>query len=990
MIEHPKNIEGLKQIATDFGQDSILESKNGNNILHYVNGPKAGTQVTGEGYKTYNEAPEDGYSVIPTESGNVYVQHNLDFPEEKNHQEMADKLAPHIDKLDKAQIAYHGSPKDFTHFSTEFSGQHQGNARGHGIYFSSVPEGASFYSKLGSKTKTGGMYTAEIPDQKYMMHWDKPVSKQHPNIQKILRQTDAYKSANERAAKEPGRWLSGEQLKGGELYGGLQHYHDLSEEDASKYLRQKGIKGITYNHDNYSNHVVFHPDDAKIVDLPKNKINKSEDLRKDDPNHNDRLRALASDYASSKGLSINHEMPKVKVDPTHGAKIGQAYESMSHNPEDPNVKSAYHALINETGDQFKHLVNHGLKVSQIKSGQENPYKTSKDLFNDVKQNNHVWYFPTEQGFGSGGSSSDHPMLQPTEFQHEGKSMPANDIFRIVHDVYGHAKEGHAFGPNGEENAYRTHMQMYSPEAQKALTSETRGQNSAVNWGKHGAHNRANPHKTIYADQKAGLMPDWASAANEMTKKAEILQKPYRSEAQRRWAHTDAGKKALGGDTAVHEWDEAAKGKHLPEKISKEEELDKTRRDLKDAAEYASYHIAPDLAADESPKSYEKAKADVTNHIMSAPKKEITLDVNHTHQALNPADNGRRPSSKHEKNPIIIGQIGKNHVLLDGHHRLINAKEKGHKKIQAHIIQLPKTFSSLLDVDHGVGKLKKSEESSSPIDLDKGQNGDWKKEGYKISHKGTLSDDLEIHAHDINGKHVGSALIDRLGDHHIVSASTNVHPEHQRKGLASAMYSHAESLTGRKMKPVTDLPESKKEGNYGYQSEAGKALWSQKDKSFGKSEKADSPLDIQKGQKDIESKSLDEIQKDTAYTWASRAAAAYEKFEETKDPKWKIDAEEYRHEAVEHSSLVYDVYPEVLKEVNEKLQKYRSKTSEELEDLKRNEDDLSYFENVQLKPDQKPVSNLDRLKQIFEINHIPVLQLDGKLVDKLSSPRWKLG
>jgi hypothetical protein len=53
-----------------------------------------------------------------------------------------------------------------------------------------------------------------------------------------------------------------------------------------------------------------------------------------------------------------------------------------------------------------------------------------------------------------------------------------------------------------------------------------------------------------------------------------LTKPYSSEAQRRWAHTEAGKKALGGEAAVHEWDEATKGKRLPEKIGKTEELEK--------------------------------------------------------------------------------------------------------------------------------------------------------------------------------------------------------------------------------------------------------------------------------------------------------------------------------------------------------------------------------------------------------------------------------
>lgn len=44
--------------------------------------------------------------------------------------------------------------------------------------------------------------------------------------------------------------------------------------------------------------------------------------------------------------------------------------------------------------------------------------------------------------------------------------------------------------------------------------------------------------------------------------------PYRSQAQRRWAHTPAGRIALGGNDKVHEWDVASKGKKLPEHTPK--------------------------------------------------------------------------------------------------------------------------------------------------------------------------------------------------------------------------------------------------------------------------------------------------------------------------------------------------------------------------------------------------------------------------------------
>lgn len=44
--------------------------------------------------------------------------------------------------------------------------------------------------------------------------------------------------------------------------------------------------------------------------------------------------------------------------------------------------------------------------------------------------------------------------------------------------------------------------------------------------------------------------------------------PYKSQAQRKWAHTPAGTRALGGKKAVEEWDKATKGKKLPKKVKK--------------------------------------------------------------------------------------------------------------------------------------------------------------------------------------------------------------------------------------------------------------------------------------------------------------------------------------------------------------------------------------------------------------------------------------
>jgi hypothetical protein len=130
---------------------------------------------------------------------------------------------------------------------------------------------------------------------------------------------------------------------------------------------------------------------------------------------------------------------------------------------------------------------------------------------DVRNNKHMWVFATRDGFGSDATFdvSDNPLLGDSGFEISGQPATINDIFRAVHDYFGHVKEGVGFRADGEENAWRAHSAMYSPLARRAMTSETRGQNSWVNYGPFGESNRtARSEDTHYADQKIGLLPEW--------------------------------------------------------------------------------------------------------------------------------------------------------------------------------------------------------------------------------------------------------------------------------------------------------------------------------------------------------------------------------------------------------------------------------------------------------------------------------------------------
>jgi hypothetical protein len=232
------------------------------------------------------------------------------------------------------------------------------------------------------------------------------------------------------------------------------------------------------------------------------------------PGPHEPARVAAQDYASNAGL--DYKPPKIysQVDPKRAERIAQAFEDMPHDPDNPKVKASYNALINETQAQWDAIKKTGLKVDFIEPGKADPYAKSPRLAQkDVAENNHLWVYPTDSGFGSGPEAAaavrDNPMLRPAG-DINGRPVVANDVFRIVHDYFGHIKEGHGFRATGEENAWRSHAAMYSPEALPAMTAETRGQNSWVNYGPHAQANKtASAADTVYAPQKIGLLPDWA-------------------------------------------------------------------------------------------------------------------------------------------------------------------------------------------------------------------------------------------------------------------------------------------------------------------------------------------------------------------------------------------------------------------------------------------------------------------------------------------------
>ena len=180
----------------------------------------------------------------------------------------------------------------------------------------------------------------------------------------------------------------------------------------------------------------------------------------------------ASSLAKQSAIGRTH-MAAVEGTPAYKQSIFDAYaqqmpdvlEKAGAKNYDDLLEKAYRQLAKETSEQFDRLP---VSMSFHKSGEGN-YKGAKEMAADVHGNDHLYVF-------QGGDK--HDFLNQVD-PHTG--LNENEKFRAVHDLFGHAIHGNEFGPAGEEKAWGIHKQMYSPLAQLAMTAETRGQNSVVNY-----------------------------------------------------------------------------------------------------------------------------------------------------------------------------------------------------------------------------------------------------------------------------------------------------------------------------------------------------------------------------------------------------------------------------------------------------------------------------------------------------------------------------
>lgn len=133
--------------------------------------------------------------------------------------------------------------------------------------------------------------------------------------------------------------------------------------------------------------------------------------------------------------------------------------------------------------QYETIIDAGLEIAPWQGGDQ-PYEDSQQLCESVRETGRLYVYLTRSGHGPSPATGFHPLREPAGISAGGVEFCHNDVFRAVHDIFGHVMFGNGFGPKGEFLAAFCHLHMYSPDVHPVLFTEHVGQ---ICWFFYGPH-----------------------------------------------------------------------------------------------------------------------------------------------------------------------------------------------------------------------------------------------------------------------------------------------------------------------------------------------------------------------------------------------------------------------------------------------------------------------------------------------------------------------
>ena len=155
-----------------------------------------------------------------------------------------------------------------------------------------------------------------------------------------------------------------------------------------------------------------------------------------------------------------------RADLWRGKMIAMMWERLPDRSRVPLVREAYRQLVEQTEEMWRFAVEElGMCCATTVEPGIEPYATGAEQAAEIVRDRRII---TETGLGK-----EHPLMTREQY----------DMFRAVHDLFGHAALGTGFDRHGEYQAFLSHCAMYFDLGRWAMASEYRGVNSSL-WAGH--------------------------------------------------------------------------------------------------------------------------------------------------------------------------------------------------------------------------------------------------------------------------------------------------------------------------------------------------------------------------------------------------------------------------------------------------------------------------------------------------------------------------
>jgi hypothetical protein len=216
----------------------------------------------------------------------------------------------------------------------------------------------------------------------------------------------------------------------------------------------------------------------------------------------------------------------MRVDEEFCREVADHFDRQPRFAWSADLSRRYALLRAENRRQFEAIEDAGVRVEPW-LGDGQPYQGSRHLYDSVRETGTLYVFLTREGHGPARrrdprhrpAEPTHPMRVPSGVVRGGVEFDHNDVFRAVHDMFGHVMSGNTMGPVGEFRATYCHLAMYSAAVHPVLFSE---QVSQICWFFYGPHLRTASGRLPDRDE-----PGWIPPAERPYAEQKVFSCPQR-------------------------------------------------------------------------------------------------------------------------------------------------------------------------------------------------------------------------------------------------------------------------------------------------------------------------------------------------------------------------------------------------------------------------------------------------------------------------------